>query len=65
VLRKIFGAKMVAVIGGWRKLYNSELYGLYSSPDTIRLIKPTKVRWARHLARVGRRIMHRVLLGKL
>ena len=53
VLRKIFGAKRVAVTGGWRKLRNSEHYGLYSSPNTIRLIKPMRVRWARHVVRMG------------
>ena len=65
VLRKIFGTKRVAVTGGWRKLRNSELYGLYSSPNTIRSIKPMRVRWARHVARMGwRRKMRRVLVGK-
>jgi len=53
VLRKVFGAKRVAITGGWRKLHNSELYGLFSSPNTIRLIKPMRIRWARHVARMG------------
>jgi hypothetical protein len=31
VLRRIFGPKRDEVTGGWRKLHNEELYGLYSS----------------------------------
>jgi hypothetical protein len=52
VLRKIFDAKRVAVTSDWRKLHNSELYVLYSTPNAIRLIK-MRVRWARHVARMG------------
>ncbi|KAJ4431557.1 hypothetical protein ANN_20156 [Periplaneta americana] len=33
VLRKIFGAKRDEVTGEWRKLHNTELHALYSSPD--------------------------------
>jgi hypothetical protein len=33
VLRRIFGPKRDEVTGGWRKLHNEELHGLYSSPD--------------------------------
>jgi hypothetical protein len=32
VLRRIFGPKRDEVTGGWRKLHNEELHGLYSSP---------------------------------
>jgi hypothetical protein len=28
------------VTGGWRKLRNEELHGLYSSPDIVRAMKP-------------------------
>ncbi|KAJ4443887.1 hypothetical protein ANN_05674 [Periplaneta americana] len=35
VLRKIFGAKRDEVTGEWRKLHNSELHVLYSSPDGL------------------------------
>jgi hypothetical protein len=35
VLRRIFGAKMDEVTGGWRKLHNEELHNLYSSPSII------------------------------
>jgi hypothetical protein len=33
VLRRIFGPKRDEVTGGWRKLHNEELHGLYSSPQ--------------------------------
>jgi hypothetical protein len=39
VLRRIFGPKKDEVTGGWRKLHNEELHGLYSSPSIIRVIK--------------------------
>jgi hypothetical protein len=35
------------------KLHNDELHNLYSSPDIIRLIKPRRMRWAGHVARIG------------
>ncbi|KAJ4435464.1 hypothetical protein ANN_18080 [Periplaneta americana] len=53
VLRKIFGAKRDEVIGEWRKLHNTELHALYSSPDIIRNIKSRRLRWAGHVARMG------------
>jgi hypothetical protein len=52
VLRRIFGQKRDGMIGGWRKLHNVELHGLYSSPNIIRIIKSRRLRWARHVARM-------------
>jgi hypothetical protein len=46
------------VTGGWRKLHNEELHNLYSSPSIIRTIKSRRMRWARHVARMGKRGMH-------
>jgi hypothetical protein len=52
--RRIFGSKRDEVTGDWRKLHNEELHGLYSSPSIIRVIKARSMRWAGHVARMGR-----------
>ncbi|KAJ4449036.1 hypothetical protein ANN_00430 [Periplaneta americana] len=65
VLRKIFGAKRDEVTGEWRKLHNTELHALYSSPDIIRNIKSRRLRWAGHIASMGEsRNAYRVLVGR-
>jgi hypothetical protein len=50
VLRRIFGLKRDEVTGGWRKLYNEELHNLYSSPNIIRIIMSSRMRFAGHVA---------------
>jgi hypothetical protein len=57
-LRRIFGPKRDEVTGGWRKLHNEELHNVYSSPSIIRMIKSRRMRWAGHVARMGRRSIH-------
>jgi hypothetical protein len=65
VLRRIFGPKRDEVTGEWRRLHNKELYVLYCSPNIIRAIKSRRLRWARHVARMGeRRGAYRVLVAK-
>jgi hypothetical protein len=54
VLRRIFGSKRDEVTGEWRRLHNAELTDLYSSPIIIRVIKWRRMRWAGHVARMGR-----------
>jgi hypothetical protein len=54
VLRRIFGPKRDEVMGDWRKLHNEELHIMYSSSNIIRTIKSRRMRWARHIARMGR-----------
>jgi hypothetical protein len=49
VLRRTFAPKREEVTGGWIKLYNDELHGLYSSPN-IRVIISRRMRWAGHIA---------------
>jgi hypothetical protein len=46
VLRRMFGPRKDEVTWEWRKLYNEELNELYSSPNTVRMIKLIKIRWA-------------------
>jgi hypothetical protein len=53
VLRRIFGPKRDEVTGGWRKLYNEDLHGLYSSPSIVKVIKARRMRWAGHVAYGG------------
>jgi hypothetical protein len=65
VLRRIFGPKRDEVTGEWRTLHNEELHNLYSSPDIIRQVKSRRMRWAGHVARIGKeRKVYKVLLGK-
>jgi hypothetical protein len=58
VLRRIFGPERDEVTGDWRKLHKKELHNLYSSPNIIRIIRLRRVRWAGHVARMGRRRIH-------
>jgi hypothetical protein len=38
------------VEGDWRKLHSEELHNMYASPNTIRVIKFRRMRWAGHVA---------------
>jgi hypothetical protein len=65
VLRRIFEPKRDEVTGECRKLHNEELHNLYSSPNIIRQIKSRLMRWAGHVARMGKeRKVYKVLMGK-
>jgi hypothetical protein len=55
VLRTTFGPKWDGITGGWRKLHKDELHTLYYSPNTIRVLKSKRIRWAGYVARMGRR----------
>jgi hypothetical protein len=39
--------------GGWRKLGNEELHNLYSSLNTVRMIKSRRMRWTKYVAGMG------------
>jgi hypothetical protein len=65
VLRRICGPKRKKVAGGWRKLHNEELHNLYDSPNIIRGMKSRRMRWAEHVARMGKmRNSYNILVGK-
>jgi hypothetical protein len=55
VLRRISGSKRDEVTGDWRKLHNEALHNLYSSPSVIRMIKSRRMRWAGHVAIMGKK----------
>jgi hypothetical protein len=40
------------------------LHNLYSSPSITRIIKPRRMRWAGHVALIGKMNAYRILLGK-
>jgi hypothetical protein len=50
--------------GVWRRLFDENLYDLYSSPKISRVTKSRRMRWAGHMARMGDgRGAYWVLLG--
>ena len=53
VLRRIFGPRRDELTGEWRRLHNEELNDLYSSSNTVRVIKSRRMRWAGHVGRMG------------
>jgi hypothetical protein len=53
VLRKIFGPKREED-GSRKKLHNDELHNLYSSLNIVSVIKSKRMRWAGHVAHMGR-----------
>jgi hypothetical protein len=52
------------VTGGWRKLHNEELHGLYSSPSIVRVIKARRMRWAGHVEPMGEVRGAYILVGR-
>jgi len=56
---------MEEVAGGWGRLQNEELHDLYCSPSIIRAIKSKRMRWAKHLVRIGdNRYVYRISVVK-
>jgi hypothetical protein len=58
VLKRIIETKSNEVTGEWRRLHDEELYSLSSSPNIIRVINSRGLRWAGHVARMGRGDVH-------
>jgi hypothetical protein len=54
VLRRIFGPKTDEVTVEWRKLHNEVLNHPYCSLNIVREIKSRRLRWAGHVACMGR-----------
>ena len=55
VLKRIFGPRRDEVTEEWRKLPNEELNDLYTSPNIIWVIKLRRMKWAEHVARMGKK----------
>jgi len=55
VLRRIFGPNRDEVTGDWKKLHNEALNDLHSLPNIVQVIKPRRIRWAGHVARMGKK----------
>jgi hypothetical protein len=65
VLRRVFGPKRDEVTGEGRKLHNEELNDLYSLPNIVWVVKSRRMRWAGHVACMGKdRGVHSVLEGE-
>jgi hypothetical protein len=59
------GNKKGNLLFGWRKLHYDELHNLYFSPNVIRIMKSRRMRWTRHVARMGKkRNAYRILVVK-
>jgi hypothetical protein len=47
------GTKEEEVVGGWRRMHN-EFHHLYTSSNTVWVVKSKRMRWAGHVTQVGR-----------
>jgi hypothetical protein len=57
---RIFGPKRKEVSGGWEELYN-----LYASPNTVRVIESRMLRWLGHVAHMlEMRSAYKILVRK-
>ena len=54
VLKRVFGPKRDEVTWEWRRLHNEELSDLYSLSNIVRVVKSRRMRWAGHVAYMGR-----------
>ena len=51
ILRRIFEPKRDEN-GEWRRLYNKEIHNLLRSPNIVKVIKSTRIRWTGYIARM-------------
>jgi hypothetical protein len=55
VLRRIIAPGRGEIVGGWRNLHNEQLDDLYTSPNTINMMKSWRMRWVEHIAQMDKR----------
>jgi hypothetical protein len=61
----IFGIKPEEVMEGWRKLHSKKHNDLYYPSNIIRMIDSRRMRWAQHVAGMGKKLnAYRVLVWK-
>ena len=66
ILKKNFGPKRDEQTDEQRKLYNVKLHNLYENADIIRTLKSFRLRWVKHVARMGDgRRAHKLFIGNL
>jgi hypothetical protein len=62
---KMFGPKWHDIVEGLRKMHSKELHNLYCSPNIIKMIKSSRMRWAGPVERMGaKRNAYRILMVK-
>jgi hypothetical protein len=54
VLRRIFGREREEVTGVWKRLHNEKLRNMYASPNIIRVIKSSRIKWPGKVERIGK-----------
>jgi hypothetical protein len=66
-LTTIFGHIRKAATGAWRKLDSEVIHDMYSSTNTIRVIRSWKMRWAGDVGCLGGRgrIVYKILIRSL
>jgi hypothetical protein len=64
VQRKRCALKIDEEMGRCRKLHNEEVHDLYSSSSVIRIIKSRRMLWVEGVARMEKRNVYRLLVGK-
>jgi len=60
----MFEPKRDEMTGEWMKLQSEGLYDLYSSRNSVRVIKSRRMRWVGHVACMGDSCVYGVLVGK-
>jgi hypothetical protein len=65
VLKGILTQKRDEITGSWRKSHNEELHSLHPSPNIIKMIIKSRMRWAGHVTQTGEnRNAYKVLVAK-